>query len=143
MGFTSDLLTGVAQLLDADGVAVWNPFGAYSATEIGIVIGVPSQDPPSLVALAVYNNVDDPAASDSTVMLQVRVRAPDDDPRKADDLADGVFNSLQGMRATLNGIHIVYARRNSSYPLGIDSNGRQERTDNWDLVVHRPSTHRE
>lgn len=143
MGFTTDFLAGVAQLLDTDGVAVWKPTGVYDDNEIGIVIGPPSQSPPSLVALAVYNSVDDPAQSDSTVMLQVRVRAPDDDPRKADDLSDGVFNSLQGVRTTVNGIRLVYGKRSSSFPLGIDGNGRQERTDNYDLMVHRPSTHRE
>lgn len=143
MDFESDLLAGVAQLLDTDNVAVWNPTGAYADNEIGIVIGPPSQSPPSLVALATYNNSDDPAASDSTVFLQVRTRAPDDDPRKANALAGGVFNSLQGLRATVNGIRIVYGKRNSSYPLGIDGNGRQERTDNYELMVHRPSPHRE
>ncbi len=143
MGFTSDLLAGVAQLLDAEDVAVWEPSGAYTNNQIGIVIGPPSQSPPSLVALATYNNTDDPAASDSTVFLQARVRGPDDDPRKADDLADAVFDALQGLRATVNGIRIVYGKRNSTYPLGIDGNGRQERSDNYDLMVHRPSPHRE
>lgn len=143
MGFTTDFLAGVAQLLDADNVAVWKPSGAYAANEIGIIIGPPSQSPPSQVALAVYNSVDDPALPDSTVMLQVRVRAPDDDPRKAEDLSDGVFNSLQGLRATVNGIRLVYGKRSSTFPLGIDGNGRQERTDNYDLMVHRPSPHRE
>lgn len=143
MGFTSDLLVGVAQLLDADGVAVWDPTGTYANTDVGIVIGPPSQSPPSLVALAVYNSSDDPATPDSTVFLQVRTRAPDDDPRKADDLDDGVFNALQGLRATINGIRLVYGKRNSSAPIGIDSNGRQERTSNYELMVHRPSPHRE
>lgn len=143
MGFTTDLLAGVAQLLDVDGVAKWDPAGVYAVTDVGIVIGPPSQSPPSLVALAVYNSSDDPAASDSTVFLQVRTRAPDDDPRKADDLDDGVFNSLQGLRATINGIRVVYGKRNSSSPIGVDDTGRQERTSNYELMVHRPSTHRE
>lgn len=143
MGFTSDLLVGVAQLLASDGVATWKPSGAYAVNEVGIVIGPPSQSPPSLVALAVYNSSDDPAAPDSTVFLQARSRAPDDDPRKADDLDDGVFNALQGLRATVNGIRIVYGKRNSSAPIGIDGNGRQERTSNYELMVHRPSPHRE
>ncbi len=143
MGFTSDLLAGIAQKLDADDVAVWKPTGTYLDNEIGIVLGVPTQSPPSLIALAAYNNNDDPALSDSTLMLQARVRGPDADPRKADDLADAVFDALQGLRATVNGVRIVYGKRNSTYPLGIDGNGRHERTDNYDLMVHRPSTHRE
>lgn len=143
MGFTSDLLAGVAQLLDTDGVATWNPTGVYADNEVGIVIGPPSQKPPSLVALATYNSSDDPAAPDSIVFLQVRTRAPDDDPRKVQDLDDGVFDSLQGLRATVNGIRVVYGRRNSSAPLGIDGSGRQERTSNYELMVHWPSTHRD
>lgn len=144
MGFTSDLFVGIAQRLDADDVAVWKPTGVYLNNEVGIVLGVPTQQPPSLVALAAYNNIDDPALSDSTVMLQVRTRAAGADPTPADDLADAVFNSLQGLHgATVNGIRIVYSRRTSSYPLGVDGSGRQERTDNYDLTVHRPSAHRE
>lgn len=143
MDFESDLLAGVAELLAADGVAEWDPTGTYTDNEIGIVIGPPSQSPASLVALATYNNSDDPGGADSTVFLQVRSRAPDDDPRKANALSGGVFNSLQGLRATVNGIRIVYGKRNSSAPLGVDGNGRQERTDNYELMVHRPSPHRE
>lgn len=143
MAFTTDLLTGVAQHLAASGVAVWKPSGTYTSVEVGIVLGVPTQSPPSLVALAIYRNTDHPALSDSVVGLQVRVRGSDADPRKADDLADAVFNALQGLRATVNGIRISYAKRDSTFPLGIDGSGRQERTDNYSLTVHRPSTHRE
>ncbi|WP_116051679.1 minor capsid protein [Amycolatopsis palatopharyngis] len=143
MGFTTNLLTGIAEHLDAAGAGVWRPTGAYLDAEIGIVLGVPSQQPPSLIALAAYNNSDDPSLSDSSVTMQVRTRGPDADPRKADDLADAVFDALQGLRATANGIRVVYSRRISTFPLGIDDNGRHERTDNYDLTVHRPSTHRE
>jgi hypothetical protein len=144
MGFTADLLTGLATLLDADGVAVYKPTEPYAADEVGIVFGVPTQDPPSLIALAVYNNTDDPALSDSRPMVQFRIRGASADPTGADDLADAVFDRLQGFRGDLpNGVHITYASRNSTFPLGIDGNGRQERTDNYDLTVHRPSAHRE
>lgn len=144
MGFTEDLLVGVAQLLAAREVAVWKPVDPYNDDEVGIVLGVPTQSPRSLVALAAYSNVDDPALSDSTVGVQVRVRGPGANPTPADDLADAVFDELQGYRGDLpNGIHVVYGKRTSTYPLGLDGNGRQERTDNYDLTVHRPSAHRE
>lgn len=143
MGFTTDLLTGVAQHLHDRGVAVFKSTGAYTAAEVGIVFGVPTQSPVSLIALAAYRNSDDPAASDSTVGLQVRLRGPDADPTKADDLADGVFNALQGLRAQLGTVRVVYAERVSTLPLGVDENGRHERTDNYDLTVWRPSTYRE
>jgi hypothetical protein len=145
MGFTTDLLTGIAQRLDAETAAVWEPLGVYTTDQIGIVLGVPTQQPPSLVALAAYGNADDPALSDSTMQMQVRVRAPNADPRPADDLADAVFDTLQGLHGAdlIGGVRLVYARRVSTLPLGIDGSGRQERADNYDLMVHRPSAHRE
>lgn len=144
MGFTSDLLTGVAQLLDIETAAVWKASGAYTDAEIGIVLGVPTQSPPSQVALAAYNTSDDPALSDSVVQMQVRFRGADADVRKVEDLADAVFGALQGLRGTTVGTgRLVYSRRHSTLPLGVDGNGRFERADNYTLTVHRPSTHRE
>ncbi len=144
MGFTTDLLTGVAQRLNAAGVGVWRPTGTYADTEVAIVLGVPGQSPPAVIALATYRNADHPALSDSTLGMQVRVRGKDADPRNADDLADGVFDVLQGLHgADLNGVRLVYAKRVSTLPLGISEHGRHERTDNYDLTVHRPSQHRE
>src|SRR6266545_3974652 len=118
MGFTTDLLTGVAQLLDAETAAVWDPYGTYAADQIGIVLGVPTQSPDSLIALSAYGNIDDAALSDSTVQVQVRLRGPDADPRPADDLADAVFDALQGKHGAMLGpVRLVYARRNSTFPL--------------------------
>ena len=144
MGFTTDLLTGVAQLLDTETDAVWDPYGVYGVDQIGIVLGIPTQSPDSLIALAAYGNIDDPALADSTVQVQVRLRGPDADPRPADDLADAVFDALQGKHGAMLGpVRLVYARRSSTFPLGIDGNGRQERSDNYNLAVHRPSPHRD
>lgn len=144
MGFTADLLAGLATRWHDEAIAVYRPTSAYSADETAIVFGVPGQNPPRQIALAVYNNTDDAALSDSVVLLQVRVRGADADPFGADDLADAVFDDLQGFIGNLpNGIRVVYAKRNSTFPLGIDGNGRQERTDNYELTVHRPSAHRE
>lgn len=144
MGFTADLLAGLATRWHDEAIAVYRPTGVYGAAETAIVFGVPGQNPPAQIALAVYNNTDDATLSDSVVLLQVRVRGADADPVGADDLADAVFDDLQGFIGNLpNGIRIVFAKRNSTFPLGIDGNGRQERTDNYELTVHRPSAHRE
>jgi hypothetical protein len=145
MGFTTEVLSGVAQLLAGNGVAEWKPPGTdpYLLDEAGIVLGVPTQQPAALIALAVYRTDDDPSLSDSVVGLQVRVRGRDADPRDADALADGVFDTLHGYRGYAGSVRIVYARRVSTLPLGVDDNGRHERTDNYDLTVHRPSPHRE
>ncbi|MEV6413845.1 minor capsid protein [Kribbella sp. NPDC051718] len=144
MGFTTDLLTGLATRWHNAGIAVYQATGAYAANDIAIVLGVPGQNPAAQIALAVYNNGDDATLSDSTPMVQVRFRGQNADPVGADDLADAVFDDLQGFTGNLpNGIRVVFAKRNSTFPLGIDGNGRQERTDNYELTVHRPSAHRE
>jgi len=142
VGFTASLLTAVAQLLAGAGAGVWKPTGVYLDSEVGIILGVPTQAPPSQIALAAYNPSDDSALSDSVVQVQVRMRGAD--MGKVDDLADVVFDALQGLRGTTVGTgRLVYARRHSALPLGVDGNGRFERTDNYTLTVHRPSTHRE
>lgn len=145
MGFTADLLSGVAQLLDTQTSAVYDPFNTYDDTQVGIILGPPTQTPPSQVTLAAYGNTDDPVAADSVVQVQARYRSPDARPGPADDLADEVFMALQGLHGKdlIGGVHVVYCKRNSSLPLGVDGNGRWERSDNYDLMVHRPSAHRE
>ncbi|MFC7108064.1 hypothetical protein ACFQQB_51285 [Nonomuraea rubra] len=41
------------------------------------------------------------------------------------------------------GVHVLLARRTLVAPLGRDSSGRWERADSFDLMVHRPSPHRD
>jgi hypothetical protein len=145
--FTRDLLTGFAVLLGDAGVADWNPNGIYGDTQTALTIGGLPAKPDTAIALAVYGvgqGGDDVEQPDSSVQMQARFRAKSD-PRFVDDLADGVFDAIHGLASvTLStGVHVLLARRTLVAPLGRDSSGRWERADSFDVMVHRPSPHRD
>lgn len=131
-------------LLAEHDVGDWNPLGKYGDNQRAITIGGLPARPDEAVALAVYGTGgDDVEQSDSTVLVQVRMRAKTD-PRVADDFADAVFDVLHGLaNETLStGVLILLARRTTVAPLGRDASGRWERADSYELLAHRPSPHR-
>lgn len=142
---TNDLCKGIAQRFHVLGIGVYRTGSAvYQPGEVGVVIGLPTTTPPALIALLAYDTRDDPTSSDTVQSIQIRYRSAVDTPDQANDLADSGFNALQGMWGEiLNGIKVITAERRSSLPLGTDNSGRYERSDNYDLTIHRPSTHRE
>lgn len=135
----SALLTGLAQYLAAGQVGAWRPTGTYSADEQAIVLKQLPAGPDTAVALSVYSVLDDIRLPDVQVRVQLRFRAAG--PRTAvDDFADDVFDLLHGRHMIPAGdLLIQQARRISSIPLGADENGRQERADNYELILMRPN----
>ena len=144
MSFTKDLLTGLAAYLHSASVGTWKATGAYTSGQTAIVIGALPQTPDRAIALAFYPVEDSPSLSDSVAGVQVITRWGGEDPTATDDLADGVFDALHGMTAvTLStGVRVVQCLHQSGASLGRDGNGRWERSDNYYLTIHRPSTHR-
>lgn len=144
MGYTRDLLHGLAQLLAADGVGVYRDTGVYADSETGIVIGTVPQNPPAVVALIPYPLTDDATLSDSVLGLQVRCRSAGSDPRVVSDMTDAVFDSLQSHPGAdlSTTARLLIAERVSGVPLGEDANGRSEAADSYQLTLHRPSRHR-
>lgn len=147
MGWTSDLLVGLAEHLDAADVGTWRPTGAYLAGEIGITIrGIP-QTPDQLITMAPYPLDGDEfrGMADHAVAIQFRVRGTQD-PRSADDTADAVFELLDSIgthgQVDLNGVKVVDMWRQSYTSLGQDTNGRWERSENYYLNVMRPTAHK-
>ena len=143
-GHRTNLLTGVAVLLDAAAVAVWNATGAYSPTQTGIVLKVVPQSPDAVVTLTTYSVSDDPTLSDTVMGLQVITRAAGQDPRAVDDLSDAVFDQLHGLHDTdlSTGLHIVQCLHRSGASLGQDDLHRWANTDNYYVTTHRPSLNR-
>lgn len=140
-GWTSRLLTGLAEHLAAAGVGTWRATGAYTAGETGIVIRAIPQAPDRIITLAAY-----PIGSarqglaDHDAAVQIRVRGTAD-PRVCDDLADTVYELLDGARRlTLGGIPIVLVWRQSYTSLGQDTAGRWERSENYYLQAMRPTS---
>lgn len=143
-GFTTTLLTGLAQRLDADPDVdvVWRPTGVYQAGEAGVFIRAVPPSPDRVVVLSAYAVTDNAGLANDITGVQVRCRGTRD-PRVADDLADAIFDALHGAEhLTLGGIAVPKVWRNSHAPIGVDANGRHETSSNYYLHVTRPSAHR-
>jgi hypothetical protein len=143
-GYQTNLLTGVAQLLAAASVGTWNPTGVYASSDKAIVLKTIPETPDTIIALATYPVTSDPALSDSVTGLQVLTRAAGQDPRTVDDLADLIFDQLQGLHdVTLGtGVRLVQCLHHGGGSLGEDSLHRWSRSDNYYITSHRPSLNR-
>lgn len=140
-GFTSRLLVGLAEHLDAAGVGVWQPTGAYQANDVGIFIRAIPQLPDRFISLAEYplgSNLR--GMADHLTGVQARLRGTAD-PRVCDDLADAVYDALDSLTGARWGeIPIVQMWRQSYTPLGKDANGRWERSENYYVHAMRPTS---
>jgi hypothetical protein len=146
-GFSRKLLTGLAQLLDAVGVGDWDPDGIYTGAETALTIGGLPPSPDTAIALAMYGSgtsLDDVVNADTTVQVQFRMRGGPD-PRIVDDLADGVYDHVHGLanHELATGAFVLLAQRRIVAPLGADDSARWVRADSYELMVHRPSPHRD
>lgn len=143
-GFQTNLMTGVAQLLAAASVGTWNPSGAYQATDTAIVLRTLPETPDAIIALTTYPVTSDPSLSESVVGLQVLTRTGGQDPRTTDDLADSIFDQLQGLHdVTLaTGVHLVQCLHQGGGALPDDDLHRWARSDNYYITAHRPSPNR-
>lgn len=131
-----ELTRAICERLAAAGVGAWRPTGpAYTATETGIFYGALGTTPDRALAVAVYLPVDDIQTGLSLRYLQVRSRGPRGAPDGADALAGAAFRALHG---TYPRGGIARITRTSAARLGADGNGRQERTDNYLIVLDNP-----
>ncbi|WP_240742115.1 minor capsid protein [Micromonospora zingiberis] len=140
-GWTSRLLTGWAEDMQAAGIGVWRPDGGvYQAHETGIVIRAVPDRPDRLITLAAYPLGTALAGlADHQLAVQIRVRAGQD-PRDCDDLADAVHDRYDGAAGvTWGGIAVVQVWRQSYTSLGDDTNGRWSRSENYYLDTMRPT----
>ena len=143
--FQTDVLTGLAVLLDSQSIGKWRgDDSAYQTDETAIVVGKLPQEPDRAIALMPYPVSDHHAISDSVLAVQIRTRSGGQDLRLVTDLSDEIFDFLHGKENfTLStGITIVRCERNSGGSLGQDENKRWEWSDNYYLKLHRPSANR-
>lgn len=112
--------------LDAAGVGTWLPDAGT------IFYGAIPEDAEAACGVTVYATTDDVEIGTATRYVQVRYRGARDDVRGANRLADAGFEALQGVHHRDG---IARARRVSSAHLGADANGRQERTDNYQIIL--------
>jgi hypothetical protein len=126
----------VCELLAAATSWAWRSAGpAYTSSEVGLFYGALGAVPDRAVAVAVYGTDDDVATGLGTRRVQVRYRGAKNTPAGADALAELGFTALHD---TYPGGGIARIARVSSARLGADENGRQERTDNYQVILDNP-----
>jgi hypothetical protein len=141
-GWTTSLLTGLAQHLAGGGIGTWRATGTYTSAETAITIRAAPPSPDRVVVLAAYPVRSAPGTVDITTGVQIRTRAGAD-PRDCDDLADAIFDLLDSAGGlVLGGIHVTQIYRQSYASLGRDQRSRWERSDNYYLDAVRPTAHR-
>jgi len=114
-------------------VGVWRPAGpSYTTAEVGVFYGALGATPDRAVGVSVYGTDDDVALGTATRWVQVRYRGAPGTPDGADTLATAGFRALHGVHHRDG---VARARRVSSAHLGADDNGRQERTDNYEITL--------
>ena len=134
----SDLLTGIATYLDGQGVGVYNPAG-YAATDTAIVFGDLPSTPDRCIGLTLYSSQDHPVQNLSTVRLQLMLRGVPNNSLDVGDLATQAFSALQGITGLDFGTaHLIQCGRVSAVPLGLDTNKRSNRSDNYQIDVNTP-----
>jgi hypothetical protein len=141
---TTDVLTGIAQLIADAGLGSWNPGGIYALTDTGVFLktmpdgtGVPDRCV-TLNLIPVTANVSMPFGQ---YFLQVACRGQRNKPLDVDDIADPIFDILQGLTGQTFGVtRIAQLRFVSGTPMGQDSNVRWERADRYMADINTAPT---
>ena len=127
----STLTIRLAEIVGDLPTFAWRPDGtAYTSDEIGVFYGAIPDGPDRAVGIRAYGTIDEPDLLSRRVQLHIRGarRAP----FSADRIADVLFAVLH---ERVRGGGIASIRRTSSAPLGADGNGREERTENYLVVL--------
>lgn len=141
MSLVGDLCTGLAQMLNDNGVGVYKPAGGYVPTDTAIFIKNLGESPDRAIAITAYATVDDPKINNTKFRVQFWTRGVPNNSLDVDDVADAIFLLLQGMEHVQFGtVHVVQALRVSSSSLGTDTNSRTERSDNYEFDTNVPVT---
>ena len=142
MGFRTDLVIGIAELLHAEGVGRWSLLGTYVSTDTAITVEGLPQAPDKAVSLTLYP-VQDDATTDSIIGLQCRVRGGINSRTADKDILDALFDTLHDLKhTTIGGIPIVRIWHQSGTAIGPDAKNRQEHTSNFYIQCTREGKHR-
>lgn len=141
MGFAVELGEGYAALLAGAGVGRWIAPGStevYSANDIGISVRDILPSPEATITLTPYRVDDGIGTADATWGLQVRCRVAGEGD--AYDLSEAVWTVLHGRREYRVGtISVVLSYRQSGTTMGQDALGRYEWSDNYMIMLMRPT----
>lgn len=135
-----DLLVGLAELLDAEGIGAYRPGSVLPDGATGIVLGKMPEAPDRALCLTPYPVADDDS-TDSVTGIQARMRAGTD-PSAVVQLANDVFSALHNRQTyELRGVRVEISWRNSQAWIGQDGRGRMELTSNYYFRTVRFGSH--
>lgn len=141
-GWTSQLVTALAQYLHDQAVGVWRPTGTYTAGEIAICDRIIPPSPDRLITLSAYPILTPPDLQDVTTGIQCRLRGTTD-PQVCQDIGDAIFELLDGAKhLVLGDIRTVQIYRQSAGSLGQDGSERWEASHNFYVEAMRRTAHR-
>lgn len=141
MTVESDVLTGLAQLLNDLGLATYKPAGGYLSTDVAVVFGELPTAPDTAVGLTLYGSTDEVKENLSHLRVQVWTRGAANNSLGASAIASPIFDALQGREGfDLGSVHVIQMYRTSMMPMGVDASKRYERSDNYVLDVNTPLT---
>lgn len=129
------LATTICQRLAAADVGVWRESSPYLFGEVGIFYGPIDESVDSGIGVTPYEVVDPYPVGVFERRVQVRYRGARNERNGADRLASAGFAALQGL-VRVAGFSLV--RRLSMAQLGTDANSRQERADNYLIILDNP-----
>ena len=99
---------------------------------LGIYYGDIPESPDRAIGVRVYGGTDDARVYAPQRRAQLRIRGARNDPDDADQIAGVALAVLQG-RARVRGLSWI--ERQHFGPLGADTNGREERSDNYLISI--------
>jgi hypothetical protein len=138
VGWTTDILVGLAERIDTAGIGTYEATAAYDPAATVPVItlqGLPDL-PNKAIALAYFSNG---GTGGVTAAVEITVRG-DADPTSPDQIADAVWTLLDNAADfLLGGVHVALMYRQTSAPLGLDAAGRWSRGETYFLIADRPS----
>lgn len=142
MSITSDLLGGIATVLNTASVVTWRSDGSvYLSTETAVAFRVQPASPDRCVTLTNYLATDEVLQARSRLAVQLRFRGSRGDTLDVDDLADSAFQVLQTLTGVQMGsVWLIQLLRTSVASLGQDDSRRSERADNYYADVNTPPT---
>lgn len=130
MGYTSDLLLGITDVLVDAQIGVYSEDAPYGPDETGIVLLDMPDGPDRAICLTPYP-VDDDVTTDAITAVQVRYRAGVE-RLAALDIGDALLALFHNRRGYwLRSVRVAASWRQSEVLLGTDAHGRPERTSNY------------
>lgn len=136
------LVSGMAELLDANSIGVWQATGIYETGVLGIYDTIDPHTPDAIVLTEYPVSDAGGALADSVRGIQIRIKTGGQDPNPTRTLGQQAFDQLHSRAGFhLDGQYVTKCERQSSAYLGYDGEGHTE-SHNYYLHVTIPTPNR-